>query len=121
MLHAGVLKKFGLYGLMRIALPLMPEAARSWMHVIAFLCLGNIFYVGLVAIRQRQFNLLIGNSSVAHMGLIFLGIASLDRRGRDGRGRDHGRAWLAGGADVRASTATFISRRKRKTWTRWAG
>jgi NADH-quinone oxidoreductase subunit M len=77
MLHAGVLKKFGLYGLLRIAIPLMPEAARSWMHVIAFLCLGNIFYVGLVAMRQRQLNLLIGNSSVAHMGLIFLGIASL--------------------------------------------
>jgi NADH-quinone oxidoreductase subunit M len=78
MLHAGVLKKFGLYGLLRIAVPLMPEAARSWVHVIAFLCLGNIFYVGLVAIRQRQLNLLIGNSSVAHMGLIFLGIASLN-------------------------------------------
>jgi NADH-quinone oxidoreductase subunit M len=77
MLHAGVLKKFGLYGLLRIALPLMPEAARSWAHVIAFLCLGNIVYCGLVAIRQRQLNLLIGNSSVAHMGLIFLGIASL--------------------------------------------
>jgi NADH-quinone oxidoreductase subunit M len=78
MLHAGVLKKFGLYGLLRIAVPLMPEAARSWVHIIAFLCLGNIFYVGLVAIRQRQLNLLIGNSSVAHMGLIFLGIASLN-------------------------------------------
>lgn len=77
MLHAGVLKKFGLYGLLRIAVPLMPEAARSWMHIIAFLCLGNIVYCGLVAIRQRQLNLLIGNSSVAHMGLVFLGIASL--------------------------------------------
>jgi NADH-quinone oxidoreductase subunit M len=77
MLHAGVLKKFGLYGLLRIAVPLMPEAARSWMHVVAFLCLGNIVYCGLVAIRQRQLNLLIGNSSVAHMGLVFLGIASL--------------------------------------------
>ena len=77
MLHAGVLKKFGLYGLLRIALPLMPEAARSWAHVIAFLCLGNIVYCGFVAMRQRQLNLLIGNSSVAHMGLIFLGIASL--------------------------------------------
>lgn len=77
MLHAGVLKKFGLYGILRIAVPLMPEAARSWMHLISILCLGNVLYCGLVAIRQRQLNLLIGNSSVAHMGLIFLGIASL--------------------------------------------
>jgi NADH-quinone oxidoreductase subunit M len=84
MLHAGVLKKFGLYGLIRIALPLMPEAAQSWLHVIAFLCLGNILYCGLVAMRQKDLNLLIGNSSVAHMGFVFLGIASLNLIGITG-------------------------------------
>jgi NADH-quinone oxidoreductase subunit M len=77
MIHAGVLKKFGLYGLIRIALPLMPDAAQSWIYVLGFLCLGNIVYCGLVAMRQRNLNLLIGNSSVAHMGFAFLGIASL--------------------------------------------
>ena len=84
MLHAGVLKKFGLYGLIRIALPLLPQAAQSWAHVIAWLCVGNILYVGWVAMRQRDLNLLIGNSSVAHMGFIFLGIASLDLIGVTG-------------------------------------
>jgi NADH-quinone oxidoreductase subunit M len=78
MLHAGVLKKFGLYGLIRIALPLMPIAAQEWMHILAWLCLGNIVYVGWVAMRQKNLNLLVGNSSVAHMGMIFLGIASLN-------------------------------------------
>lgn len=78
MIHAGVLKKFGLYGLIRIALPLMPEAAHSWMNILSWLCLGNILYIGWVAMRQRDLNLLIGNSSVAHMGFIFLGIASLN-------------------------------------------
>ena len=78
MLHAGVLKKFGLYGLIRIALPLLPQAAHGWMNIISWLCLGNILYVGWVAMRQRDLNLLIGNSSVAHMGFIFLGIASLN-------------------------------------------
>lgn len=77
MLHAGVLKKFGLYGLIRIALPLLPEGARAWMNVLALLCLGNILYCGLVAMRQRDLNWLLGNSSVAHMGFAFLGIASL--------------------------------------------
>jgi NADH-quinone oxidoreductase subunit M len=76
MLHAGVLKKFGLYGLIRVALPLMPQAAQSWMHLLAWLCLGNILYVGWVAMKQKDLNHLIGNSSVAHMGFIFLGIAS---------------------------------------------
>ena len=84
MLHAGVLKKFGLYGLIRIALPLLPQAAQSWAHVIAWLCVGNILYVGWVAMRQKDLNLLIGNSSVAHMGFIFLGLASLNLIGVTG-------------------------------------
>ncbi|HEU6447941.1 MAG TPA: NADH-quinone oxidoreductase subunit M [Verrucomicrobiae bacterium] len=78
MIHAGVLKKFGLYGLIRIALPLLPQAAHSWMTILSWLCVGNILYVGWVAMRQKNLNLLIGNSSVAHMGFIFLGIASLN-------------------------------------------
>jgi NADH-quinone oxidoreductase subunit M len=84
MLHAGVLKKFGLYGLIRIALPLMPQAAQSWMQILAWLCLGNILYIGWVAMRQKDLNLLIGNSSVAHMGFVFLGIASLNLIGVTG-------------------------------------
>jgi NADH-quinone oxidoreductase subunit M len=84
MLHAGVVKKFGLYGLIRIALPLMPGAAARWVHILAFLCLGNIIYCGLVAMRQRNLNLLIGNSSVAHMGFAFLGLASLSTIGISG-------------------------------------
>ena len=84
MLHAGVLKKFGLYGLIRIAIPLLPDAAQSWMHILAFLCLGNILYCGLVAMRQKDLLLLIGNSSVAHMGFVFLGIACLNLIGITG-------------------------------------
>jgi len=84
MLHAGVLKKFGLYGLIRIALPLMPEGAKHWLNVLALLCLGNILYCGWVAMRQRDLNQLIGNSSVAHMGFVFLGIASLNLIGVTG-------------------------------------
>jgi NADH-quinone oxidoreductase subunit M len=77
MLHAGALKKFGLYGLLRVALPLLPIGAQNWLYVLAFLCLGNVLYCGLVAMRQKDLNLLLGNSSVAHMGFAFLGIASL--------------------------------------------
>jgi NADH-quinone oxidoreductase subunit M len=84
MLHAGVLKKFGLYGLIRIALPLLPEAARSWMPLLAWLCLGNLVYCGWVAMRQKDFNWLIGYSSVAHMGFAFLGIATLNLIGVSG-------------------------------------
>lgn len=84
MLHAGVLKKFGLYGLIRIALPLLPDAARDWMPILAWLCLGNLFYGGWVAMRQKDFNRLVGYSSVAHMGFVFLGIAALNLVGITG-------------------------------------
>ena len=84
MLHAGVLKKFGLYGLIRVALPMLPGAAQHWANILAWLCVGNILYIGWVAMRQRDLNLLIGNSSVAHMGFIFLGIASLNLIGVSG-------------------------------------
>jgi NADH-quinone oxidoreductase subunit M len=78
MLHAGVLKKFGLYALIRVALPAMGgEGAKHWLGVLALFCLGNIVYCGWVAMRQRDLNFLLGNSSVAHMGFVFLGIASL--------------------------------------------
>ena len=84
MLHAGVLKKFGLYGLLRIALPMLPGAAKTWMPVIAWLCLGNLLYSGWVAMRQKDFNWLAGYSSVAHMGFVFLGLATLSLVGVTG-------------------------------------
>ena len=84
MLHAGVLKKFGLYGLIRVALPMLPSAAQSWMGVVAWLCLGNLVYCGWVAMRQKDFNWLVGYSSVAHMGFVFLGIATLNLIGVTG-------------------------------------
>jgi NADH-quinone oxidoreductase subunit M len=76
MLHAGVLKKFGLYGLLRIAVPMLPEGARHWAWLLIILLLGNIIYVGLVTIAQKRLDWMLGYSSVMHMGYIFLGIAS---------------------------------------------
>lgn len=75
MLHAGVLKKFGLYGLIRIALPLAPAGADKWLNLVLVLLLGNILYIGLVTIAQRKLDRMLGYSSVMHMGYAFLGIA----------------------------------------------
>ena len=78
MLHAGVLKKFGLYGLIRIALPLLPEGAKmEWVqNALLLMLVGNIIVIGLVTIHQDRLDTLLGNSSVMHMGYIFLGIAA---------------------------------------------
>jgi NADH-quinone oxidoreductase subunit M len=84
MLHAGVLKKFGLYGLLRVALPLLPEAAKHWTNLLLLLLVGNILYVGLVTIAQKRLDLMLGYSSVMHMGYIFLGLATLNSIGLSG-------------------------------------
>ena len=76
MLHAGVLKKFGLYGLIQIALPLLPFGAIHWSHTLAVVAgVGNVLVIGLVTMAQRDLKQMVGYSSVMHMGYAFLGVA----------------------------------------------
>lgn len=84
MMHAGILKKAGLFVILRAALPLLPEGVKFWMPILAVLCVGNLLHCGFVALRQKDINLLIGNSSLAHMGFAFLGIASVSVIGLTG-------------------------------------
>ena len=84
MLHAGILKKFGLFGLIRVAVPMLPDGALHWTPLLSWLCLGNLLYCGWVAMRQKDFNWVVGYSSVAHMGFVFLGIATLNLVGITG-------------------------------------
>jgi NADH-quinone oxidoreductase subunit M len=84
MLHAGVLKKFGLYGLLRLAVPLLPQGAEHWTNLLVILLLGNIIYIGLVTIAQKRLDWMLGYSSVMHMGYVFLGIASANLLGTTG-------------------------------------
>src|SRR5437899_446194 len=84
MLHAGVLKKFGLYGLLRLAIPLVPAGAQYWTGLLVVLLLGNITYIGFVTIAQKRLDWMLGYSSVMHMGYIFLGFASANILGTTG-------------------------------------
>ena len=86
MLHAGVLKKFGLYGLLRVAVPMLPlgHSAEWVQHLLIVLLLGNILWVGLVTIAQRELDMVLANSSVMHMGYVFLGIVSASAAGYAG-------------------------------------
>lgn len=84
MLHAGVLKKFGLYGLIRVAVPMLPAGFEAWGNVLTILLLGNILYVGFITISQNRLDRMIGFSSVMHMGYVFLGIVSLNQIGMNG-------------------------------------
>ncbi len=84
MLHAGVLKKFGLYGLIRIAMPIVPEGMAALLNVLLVLLLGNIIYLGLVTVAQKKLDRMLGYSSVMHMGYVFLGLAAFNQLGVSG-------------------------------------
>jgi NADH-quinone oxidoreductase subunit M len=76
-LLAGILLKMGTYGFIRIALPILPVAARIWAPAIAILAVIAIVYASLACLAQRDLKRLIAFSSVGHMGFVMLGIATL--------------------------------------------
>lgn len=84
MLHAGVLKKLGAYAIIRFAIQLMPQAAHTWMPIVATLAALNILYCGFVALTQRDMKYLLGYSSCSHMGYILLGLACMNVIGLNG-------------------------------------
>jgi len=81
MLHAGVLKKFGLYGLVQVAVPLLPSGVAQWSDFMIWLALGNVLFVGLVAMAQNNLKTMVGYGSVMHMGYCFLGVATCSALG----------------------------------------
>ena len=80
MLHAGVLKKFGLYGLIRLY-PMVSAGMQPWLCILIVLLLCNILWVGYVTLNQKRLDTMLGNSSVMHMGYIFLAYAALIEAG----------------------------------------
>ena len=76
-LLAGVLLKMGGYGFIRIALPILPDAARAWAPWIGVLGTIAIVYGALVCLAQSDLKRLVAYSSVGHMGFVMLGIATL--------------------------------------------
>src|SRR3954454_1861946 len=74
---AAILLKLGTYGFVRIALPILPDAAVKWAPVIGLLAVIGIIYGALGCLAQRDLKRLIAFSSVAHMGFVMLGIATL--------------------------------------------
>jgi len=85
MLHAGVLMKLGAYGIIRVGIFLLPEAADSWwMAVLIGLGTVNVLYGAMSAMSQQDLKYVIGYSSVSHMGYVLMGIATLDTIGMGG-------------------------------------
>ncbi len=74
MLHAGALKKFGLYGIILLGLSCLNITGGSLGQWFLWFAVANVVLVGLICLAQRDLKQLLSWSSVAHMGPIFLGI-----------------------------------------------
>ncbi len=84
MLHAGVLMKLGAFGILRVAITLMPEGAQFWMPALMVLGTINAVYGAMSAFAQRDLKFVIGYSSVSHMGYVLMGLATLNEIGVTG-------------------------------------
>ena len=80
-LLAAVMLKLGTYGFIRIAIPILPDAAKTWAPWIGLLAVIGIIYGALGCLAQKDLKRLIAFSSVAHMGFVMLGIATLSPYG----------------------------------------
>jgi len=81
---AAVLLKMGTYGFLRFSLPILPEASRYFVPMIAILSIIGIVYGALVALAQKDWKRLVAYSSVSHMALVMLGMFALNPVGITG-------------------------------------
>ena len=81
---AGVLLKLGGYGLIRMHLPLFPDATHDLAWLVIALSVIGMLYGAIVAIRQPDLKRLVAYSSVSHMGFVTLGIFVLGEQGLQG-------------------------------------
>jgi NADH-quinone oxidoreductase subunit M len=81
---AGVLLKMGTYGILRISFPMFPDAAVHYSWWLALLGVISMVYGAFVAMAQTDFKKLIAYSSISHMGVVTLGMASMNTQGITG-------------------------------------
>ena len=84
MMLAGIMLKMGLYGVLRWLLPNAPQGFVNWQLVVAALCVIGIVYGSIIAFTQKNGKRLVAYSSIAHVGLIALGLFTLTREGVQG-------------------------------------
>jgi NADH-quinone oxidoreductase subunit M len=83
-LLSAVLSKVGVYGFLRIVLPVMPEGSQHWQELFIVMAVFSILYGSVLAFSQDNVRLVVAYSSIAQLGFIVLGIFALDDRGAQG-------------------------------------
>ena len=83
-LLSGVLSKVGVYGFLRIVLPVMPDGSEYWQEPIIILAVFSILYGSFLAFSQDNIRLVLAYSSIAQLGFIVLGIFAFEEKGAQG-------------------------------------
>jgi NADH-quinone oxidoreductase subunit M len=81
MMHDGVLMKLGAYGVLRLCFDMLPDAATELAWLVGTVAVINIVYGAVAAGWQTDVKYLIAYSSVSHMGIVMLGMATLTAAG----------------------------------------
>ncbi|MEW8252118.1 MAG: NADH-quinone oxidoreductase subunit M [Candidatus Thiodiazotropha sp.] len=76
--------KLGAYGIIRFAVPLAPTAAQELHWLLAGLGIIGVLYGALAALNQTNLRRMLAYSSMSHVGLVVLGIASFNLQGLQG-------------------------------------
>ena len=81
MILAGLLLKMGGYGIMRMSGWFLPEALTEFAWLLAIIGLVSLLYGSWVALRQVDMKSLVAYSSIGHMGIVLLGVATQSEAG----------------------------------------
>ena len=81
---AGILLKMGGYGFLRFSLPMFPDASEFFVPFVFSLSVVAVIYTSLVALMQQDMKKLIAYSSVAHMGIVTIGLFTFNAQGIEG-------------------------------------
>ncbi|MDD5305445.1 MAG: NADH-quinone oxidoreductase subunit M, partial [Elusimicrobia bacterium] len=81
---AGVMLKMGVYGLLRVALPLFPTLSFDALPILGGLAAFSTIYGALCAMAQTDLKRMIAYSSIAHLGFCLLGVLSRTSQGLTG-------------------------------------
>ncbi|MFH1120386.1 MAG: NADH-quinone oxidoreductase subunit M [Bacteroidota bacterium] len=84
MLHAGVLMKLGGYGAFRVAIFLMPEAAREQAWIFLILTSISVVYGAFGAVWQKDLKYINAYSSVSHCGLVLFAVLMMNQTAFNG-------------------------------------
>jgi NADH-quinone oxidoreductase subunit M len=80
-LLAGLLLKMGGYGIIRVAIPSLPEGADAMQIVIAVIAVVSILYGAMLCLAQKDLKKMVAYSSISHMGFVLLGFATFTELG----------------------------------------